>query len=69
MPFNLGIAQLALIFFIMVLLAIPWVVGVGKLFEKGHSKLGRVALVGFVVPIIFPLGYAGWFVPRRSRSA
>ena len=49
-------------FVVLVALFAAWVVGVVKLFQKGWRTLGYISLAGIVIPIVAPVGYAGWFV-------
>lgn len=47
-------------------LLVLWIMGVAKLFRKGHRTLGWVAIVGLLVPIIALVGYAGWFIQPKA---
>ena len=49
-------------------LVVLWLIGVVKLFTKGHPTLGIVAIVGLLFPLVALVGYAGWFVEDRSTA-
>jgi hypothetical protein len=49
--------------------AVLWVMGVVRLFQKGYSGLGWVAIVGIIIPVIALVGFAGWFVQDRDGTA
>ncbi len=65
---NLGLPEIG-IAVIGVVLIVAWVMGVMKLFQKNHTTLGWVAIVGIIIPIVALVGYAGWFVDDRSTAA
>jgi len=66
MPGNLGGPEL-LIIAVVVGLFVLWIMGVMKLFQKGHTTLGWIAVVGIIVPFVGIVGFAGWFVQERSN--
>lgn len=64
---NLGYTELLIVAAAIALL-VAWIMGVAKLFTKGHHVLGIVALVGIVFPVVALVGYAGWFVEDRTAA-
>ena len=51
-------------FFLGVLITLGafWIVGIVKLFQKGRTTLGYLAMAGILIPIIAPVGFAGWWI-------
>ncbi|MCJ7779519.1 MAG: hypothetical protein MUQ27_01710 [Acidimicrobiia bacterium] len=64
---NLGGPELFIVA-VSVGLLVLWIMGVVKLFQKGHTSLGWVAVVGIIIPVIALVGFAGWFVQDRSHQ-
>ncbi len=65
MPGNLTSPEL-MVAALAIGMLVLWVLGVVKLFQKRHTTLAWVAIVGIIVPFVALVGYAGWFVADRS---
>ncbi len=65
---NLALPELVLAAVAIGLLVL-WVIGVTKLFQKNHTTLAWIAIVGVIIRFVALVGYAGWFIQERSRTA
>ncbi len=68
MPGNLALPE-PVVAAIAIGLLVLWVIGVAKLFQKNHTTLAWIAIVGVIIPFVALVGYMGWFIQERSRTA